>query len=196
MPDEDKETAQAVSIKAPAFSEASPTLWFKILESQFHLKGITTSQTKFFHAMSFLTVEVLLNVSDSVLNKENYDELKESISSFYEKTKPELFEKLIFSASMTGRPSVYLRELQQVATKLNVGEELVRHKFIQNLPATIAPVIAAQKSLDLHQLGNVADELMPLHTQLHNLNQVNNTSKPNDYQTNDDSSNNIGSLIK
>ena len=47
--------------------------------------------------------------------------------------------------------SSYLRELQGFANKVAAGDDLVRHKFIQSLPPTIAPVIASQKSLTLAQ---------------------------------------------
>ena len=48
---------------------------------------------------------------------------------------------------MTGRPSSYLCELQQIASKVGAGEELVCHKFLQALPANIRPVLASQKTL-------------------------------------------------
>ena len=88
-----------------------------------------------------MTTDVLDNVPDNILDKENFDELKEAVISFYEKTKPELFAKLISKTPMTGRPSACLSKLQQIASKVRVGDDLVRHQFIQNLPSTIAPAI-------------------------------------------------------
>ena len=40
--------------------------------------------------------------------------------------------------SLTGRPSMFLHELMSLANKVGVGEDLVRHRFIQALPAAIA----------------------------------------------------------
>lgn len=168
--------AQAITIKPPVFSETSPASWFRILEAQFHIRNITVSATKFFHALSALPTEVLDSVSTATFEGENYENLKVQILSFYEKTKPELFHKLISGTAMTGRPSAYLRELQQVARKVNAGDDLVRHKFVQNLPPTIAPTVAALKNLDLDQLGTMADELMPLHDQLDKVNHVHKNS--------------------
>ena len=161
--------AQAVSIKAPVFSETSPALWFRILEAQFNIKGIMQSKTKYYHALSSLPTEILDNVPPDIIEGEDYATLKDAVVSFYEQTKPELFAKLTSSAGMTGRPSVYLRRLQQVASKVKVGDDLVKHQFIKTLPSTIAPVVAAQSSLTLTQLGAMADELMPLHTQINNV---------------------------
>ena len=135
--------AHAVALKPPEFSDTSPALWFRIMQAQFNIKGITASPTKFYHVISALPTATLENIPPNILDSENYDELKEAIISFYEQTKPELFAKLISTTTMTGQPSVYLRQLQQLATKVHAGDDLVRHQFIQNLLSTIAPVIAA-----------------------------------------------------
>ena len=167
---EKENVAQAISIKPPTFSDTSPALWFRIMEAQFNIKGIKTPQTKFYHVLASLPTEILENIPPTVLDGEDYEEMKTAIISFYEQTKPELFAKLISTTAMTGRPSMYLRQLQQLATKVHAGDDLVRHQFIKSLPPTIAPVIAAQPSLSLMQLGSIADELMPLHLQIHNVN--------------------------
>ena len=59
------------------------------------------------------------------------------------------------------RPS-YLASLRQTAAKVGVGDDFVRHKFTQALPSSLAPVVAAQTTLSLQQLGKLADELIPL----------------------------------
>ena len=163
MAEEVQAQAQAVSVKAPEFTEAAPSLFFKLLDAQFHLKNITQTRTKFFHALSSLPSSVLIDIPAVELEKEDYDELRHTIVATYEKTKPELFEKLMSNQVMTGRPSAYLRQLQQIATKVGVNEELVRHKFLANLPPSIAPVVAASPSATLSQLGTLADESMALY---------------------------------
>ena len=80
----------------------------------------------------------------------------------YEKTKPELFERLIRKSKLTGRPSLFLAELREMGDKVGVGDELIRHKFIQSLPSAIAAALASQRELGLSALGKLADELVPL----------------------------------
>lgn len=160
----------AVAVRPPVFSETAAAVWFRVLETQFRIARITTTGTKFIQATSALPMSVLENVPENVLENENYDELKQAVISFHESTKPELFEQLISSKAMTGRPSVYLREIQKVASQVGAGDDLVRHKFISALPSTIAPIIATQKTLSLVQLGSMADELMPLHNQINIVN--------------------------
>ena len=151
-------------IKVPAFMETSPAAWFAIIESQFHLRGIKLESTKFHHALSALKVDVVASLPPTVLTNHVYSELKTEVLQLYEHTKPELFEQLISSTHLHGRPSAYLTEITQIARKVGVAEDLVRHKFLQSVPSNIAPVLATQKDLILPQLGRLADELVPFKT--------------------------------
>lgn len=156
------ESANAAIIHMPSFMETAATGWFAIIEAQFKLRSITTSSTKFYHVLSSLPPELVARLPAPILTEAKYEELKEAVINIHEKTKPELFARLINDTKMSGRPSYYLQELNATATKVGVGEDLVRHRFINALPSTISPVIAAQKDLTLQQLGNLADELMPI----------------------------------
>ncbi|XP_045111053.1 uncharacterized protein LOC123504534 isoform X1 [Portunus trituberculatus] len=126
--------------------ESSVEEWFTIMEAQFHLQRISSESTKFYHVLSALPPNVV----------------KHEVIQLFERTKPELFEQLISTAAMTGRPSAYMNELLSIATKVGVCEDLVRHKFTQALPATIGTVLAAQKDLPLSRLAKLGDELIPL----------------------------------
>lgn len=150
-----------VSVKPPSFMETAVPAWFKILEAQFHLSKITSCKTKFYHALAALPPEVVARVPAATVENEDYATLKDEVVSSYEQTKPEMFERLISTTTMTGRPSAFLQDISSTARKLGVSEDLVRHKFIQALPSSISPVVATQKTLSLQQLGKLADELMP-----------------------------------
>lgn len=81
----------------------------------------------------------------------------------HERTKPEMFANLISNTKITDRPSDYLRELLSTASKVTVGDKLVRHQSIQALLLTITPaaVVAAQ-ILSLSELGTLAEEILPV----------------------------------
>ena len=158
----EEEVISNVSIKSPAFMDTAAAGWFAILEAQFHLRKITVASTKYYHVISALPPDVVAKLSPQIHVDKDYEQLKTTVISIYEKTKPELFAKLISETRMTGRPSLYLQELTAIATKVGVGEDLVKHHFTQALPPSIAPVIAAQQDLTLQRLGSLADELMPL----------------------------------
>ena len=161
QPSKQSDPIQHLSIKIPAFMETAATGWFSIIEAQFHLSKITVEETKYYHVLASLPPTIVANLSPTILENKTYTVLKNAVIASFESTKPELFDKLISKTTMSGRPSVYLQELNATANKIGVGEDLIRHKFIQATPSTISPVLAAQKSLTLQQLGTLADELMP-----------------------------------
>ena len=67
------EIITAVSIKPPIFSETSSAMFFRVMEAQFSLKGITVSKTKFYHVMSAVPTNILENIPIQVLDGEDYD---------------------------------------------------------------------------------------------------------------------------
>lgn len=158
----DAAIAAAVSIKVPPFIQSQPGTWFLILEAQFNIASITTATTRFYHALSNLPVDTVSNLDEEVLRAADYDALKEAVKKYHEQSRGEVFESFLRSTPLTGKPSHYLMEMRKMAKKVGVGEEMVRHRFQQALPANLAPVIATQKTLPLDDLGALADELVPL----------------------------------
>lgn len=158
----ESEQEQVQHIKVPAFMETAVPGWFAILNAQFNLHRITKNKTKFYHALAALPPDTVSKLDATIISNEDFPALKEAVSSMYERTKPELFERLISKAStsVTGRPSLFLAELRDIANKVGVGDELVRHKFLQCVDPSIAAVLAAQ-DIPLQQLGRLADELLP-----------------------------------
>ena len=150
------------SVKAPAFMDTAVEGWFAIMDAQFHLAHITQTQSKFYHVLAVLPPDTVSRLGPDVLSNKTFEGLKEAVTSLYAQSKPELFERLISRTQMTGRPSAFLHELRDTASKVGVGEELVRHKMIKSLPPSVGAVLAAQRDLTLTQLGQLADELVPL----------------------------------
>lgn len=151
-----------MSVRPPPFMETAVSGWFAILDAQFHLANISCGGTKFFHVLASLPADVVARVDPTVIAGQDFSSLKNVVIEMFEKSKPELFEKLISKNVMTGRPSEFLGELRDVASKVGVGDDLVRHKFIQSLPPAMSTVLAAQRDLTIVQMGKLADELVPL----------------------------------
>ncbi|KAK3894112.1 hypothetical protein Pcinc_002130 [Petrolisthes cinctipes] len=172
-PSSGENSTNSITIKPPQFSESSARGWFAVLEVKFKLKGITVSSTKFYNALSALPPNLVTNILSDVINNECFDDLEKTVIQSYEQTKPEIFEKLAQRTTMTGRPSLYLLELQSPARRVGIGDcqDLIRHKFLSSLPHTISPAVAAQTSLSLTQLCTLADELMPMHNNFCNFTQ-------------------------
>lgn len=182
------QVVHAASVRIPSFMETAASGWFAIIEAQFDINKITVSSTKFSHVLSNLPPDLVIKLAPDLLASKSYDDLKAAVIAIHEKTKPELYARLISGSAskMTGRPSYYLQELQTIASKVGVGEDLIRHQFLQALPARIQPVLAAQKTLSLSQLGTLADELMPFGTADYPVQQVS-SERNNHHKRNQDS---------
>ena len=50
--------------------------------------------------------------------------------------------------------------LREIASKVGVGDEFVRHKFLESTEPSVAAVLAAQE-IPLLQLGRIVDKLLP-----------------------------------
>lgn len=160
QPPQIQPTIDHISIKAPQFIENAPTAWFSILEAQFQLRGVTVSTTKYYHALSNLPSDVVSHIPHDVFIQQDYDSLKTAVVSSYEKSKPEMLEKLMAQTTLSGRPSLYLQEMRTLASKISVADDIIRHKFIKAMPNTVSAVLASQSGLDLTALGKLADDLM------------------------------------
>lgn len=181
-------STNAISIKPAIFSDSTANGWFAILDAQFKLANIISEETQFYHALSALPPDTVSRLTEAVLAGKQYSELKKCVLDLHERTKPELFDSLTSTTVLTGKPSTFLSVIQQTANKVGVGEDFVRHKFIQSLPSTISPVIAAQTTLDLTQLGKLADELVPLCNKINvvkskNENNFQNNTFKNEHKT-------------
>lgn len=168
-------------VKVPPFMETAVTSWFFILEAQFHVAKITTNNSKFYHALANLPAEIVSRISLTELESKDFGILKNIVIRLFEKSKVDLFNDLLSRQSMVGKPSIFLRDILSSASKLNIPEEMVRIKFIQALPSNIKNVVAAQSSLNLDQLGNLADDLFSL-TPVTTINSVTSTQQSKQFQ--------------
>lgn len=148
-----------VSLKAPEFSESSASGWFVILEAQFETSRVKVPSTQFFHAISHLPPGLISRLPQSVILSKDYDTLKGEVLNLVERSKPQMFDSLLNDIQITGRPSEKLTILKKTAERVGVADDFLRHRFIQSLPSSIAPALAAQTSLNLMELGKLADDL-------------------------------------
>ena len=117
------EAIAAVSIKPPIFDENSVSRWFVIMESQFILSKIASSNTKFHHVISNLPINVINQLNDSVIFSNDYNVLKNALVTLYTRSKPELFDSLLSKNNILfTKPTIYLQELRKFAAPLEVTD--------------------------------------------------------------------------
>ena len=178
----------------PEFSESFTAGWFDIADAQFCLRNITRSETKYFHALCGLPPDLISRLPSEIRTSHDYDALKLHLIATFEKSKPELFAKMLEKTKLTGKPSLFLQEIMTAANKVGLGEDFVRHQFLESLPPEFAAVLAVQAELTITQLGKMADNIAP-YIKPKQVNQLNAkyskqaSFKSSDSDNNDDKSN-------
>ena len=147
-----------VSVKAPPFYYASPGLWFRKMESQFVLAGITDPVTKYHHVMAALPEDVALDIPDD----EDYAVVKDAVLKRYSKSKTEQIEEALSSLEVVGKPSDFLRSARRKFREcgLKTEDELIKHKLLTSLPPPVRAVMASHESKDLDSFVEIADTIV------------------------------------
>ena len=141
----------------PPLYEIFAPAWFRALEAWFDLEKISTTRTKYIHALSQLPIEVLDRIPQPDVVAEDYDRLKKAVTLISEETRLNLFDEFLSKQNYGLQPSVYLREMLIQADKLNVGEDKVRLSFLKTLPSPLRITLASQTTLTLQELAELAD---------------------------------------
>jgi len=160
-PEEQQGNVYHVSVKIPKFNHFNVNRWIGQAEAQFTTGRITSPATKFAYLYGSLPEDVVNKLSDAAANGNDYEALKAELIHTFTESKPELFDKLVnHSKYMDTKPSLYLRNLQQVASQLGVGDEIIRIKFLKGLPDDMRPTLLTYGSASLEEMARVADTLM------------------------------------
>lgn len=97
----DKVTVGQVNIKTLEFMETVVNALFHNVKAKFHLRNVITSNTNFHTGYSYCVCWERC-LTPSILQYQNYEELKKTIIEAHERTKAELPEKLMFTVTITG----------------------------------------------------------------------------------------------
>ena len=144
----------AVALKLPVFWPDSCESWFINAESQFHLKNITSSVTKFDHVIASLPQNEIDNVVDIIRNPsatDPYGVLKARLLQTHSLTDYAQCES-IMSLPLSGDmlPSALLSRMRVL---------FLRYAFLKQLPADVRSHLVHDKAIDISILAQRADEI-------------------------------------
>jgi hypothetical protein len=159
----------AVSIKLPPFWPADPALWFAQVESQFHIRGITSQRTRYHHIVGALTPDIASEVRDLLLQPpldRPYDELKAAIFARTSESAQHRVQQLISGEELGDRkPSQLLRRMRHLVGDANVGDDLLGQLFLQRLPSNIRVILSGTAdALPLEKQAELADKMHEINT--------------------------------
>lgn len=152
----------AVSVKLPEIWIENTDAWFAQAEAQFHLAGITSESTKFYHVVSKINVTVFPHISDLLSNppRNPYEKLKERLLTRFQQSRTSRFEALLSSVSLgEDKPTHLLSKMRALANGLDISDEVLRMLFINKLPEKIRS-IAILINDDLDSLATHIDKVI------------------------------------
>ena len=148
-----------VTIKPPPFYRTNPTVWFRQMESQFVLAGITNDTTKYHHILAAIPEDVAINLP---LEIEDYSSLKDSITQVYQKSTTELIEEALGTISLDGqKPSVCLLRIQRKLSEchLTMDNDVIKHRLMQAMPISTRSSLSAHLDLPPDKFAKLADTI-------------------------------------
>jgi len=153
----------AVALKLPVFWPDSCESWFINAESQFHLKNITTSSTKFHHVVASLPQKEIDNIVDIIRNPpaaDPYSALKSHLLQTHSLTDYARCES-IMSLPLSGDmlPSALLSRMWALLPIEHQGCLFLRYTFLRQLPADVRSHLVHDKTMDIAVLSQRADEI-------------------------------------
>ena len=160
----DKESAAAsidrVATKIPPFWARDPELWFRQVESQFALSGITNDDTKFHYVTGNLDARYAEDVRDILVDPPEtgkYQLLKTELIRRLGTSQEKKTRQLLEQEEMGDRkPSQFLRHLRGLAGTA-VPDELLKTIWLGRIPASMRVILVTQTEAGLDKMAEFAD---------------------------------------
>lgn len=138
------EPCNHVAVKVPPIWRTKIKYWFANIEAQFTLAGITTDQTKAAYVIAALDENVMNEIPISIIEKHDYESLKEYIINVFTESDSKRLKHLLDSdSSNIGVREVYANTIATLSGMQNIKEHIIRYKLMQALPDKVKPIIAA-----------------------------------------------------
>lgn len=153
---------ERVGVKIPPVSNCKIENWFKRVERQFAVAGITTDETKCNHILANLDSDIVDNLPDSATEGNNYAFLKKTMIERLG-ISPQIRRTTLFRGIELGdkKPSELLHEIEKLATGLELTESSIKHLWIQQLPPDTQKHLV-RDDISLDALASLADSLLTI----------------------------------
>ena len=157
--------SRTINFNPPPFWKQNVQLWFKQVESQFRVKGVTADEDKYDLIVSALDTSVLTQVSDLVIEPppiDKYQTLKQRIINCFCESEEKKLQILLKEIALGDKkPSQLLREMREL-TSNKVSEELLKTLWMQHLPNNVRGILSVSSDQTLAALVPLADKIMEM----------------------------------
>lgn len=154
-----------ISIKIPPFWNNRPDLWFLQIETQFRLKNITASNTKYDYLVASLNNQTMESVADVLVSppaQDKYNHLKKILLERNIESEEKRLDALLNKNQLGDlKPSELYRSMESLASGNNlVNPPLVMKLWLNRLPPSIRVcLMAVENSQTQSELFTLADRL-------------------------------------
>ncbi|XP_076656373.1 uncharacterized protein LOC143361017 [Halictus rubicundus] len=149
-----------IAVRVPPFWEKNPTTWFRQLESQFVLAGITQDSTKYHYVSANLDnryADVVIDIINNPPATDAYETLKAELIRRLSDSKEQNIRRLLEHEEIGDRkPSIFLRRLQGLAGD-TVSDDFLKTLWVRRLPASIQALMVSRQKESLSELAALAD---------------------------------------
>lgn len=160
----------SASVKLPEFWRSDPAMWFAQAEAQFALANVVRDHTKFYHIVAKVDQSIICHIADLVANppeNNKYTAVKSRLISRFEVSPQGKLEQLLGASDLGDmRPTHLLAKMQELATGLNVNDELLKMLFLQRMPPNVKGILTISDG-SLTKLAEMADKM--LESSIHNV---------------------------
>ena len=149
--------AGRVSVKTPVFYRSNPGVWFRQLEYQFVLAGITNDETEFHHILAAIPEDVPINPPMGI---DNYRDIRDHICGNFQNSKQEMIEEALGMISLdVQKPSLCLMRIQQKLAECNLtlDDKVIKHRLMQAMPVSVKTALSAHLELPVELFAKLAD---------------------------------------
>ena len=164
---------QSREVKLPTFWPSRPAAWFRIAESKFRLRNITSETVRFDHLLSALPEDVIssvLDVVEQIGEDEPYTQLKDRLLETHVLSDFEKLEILYKLPTLGARkPSQLLLSMLEVCPQNEEKTKMFLFMFMQRLPRDLRLMMGDVEAGDPRAVAARADRLWACHAKQHEL---------------------------
>ena len=150
-----------VSVKPPPFYFKNPGSWFRQMDSQFVLAGITQSTTKYHHIMAALPEDIVANVlTDEIVG---YEDLKKAVLDHLKANKHELIEQALAAVELGDkRPSQLVADIKKRFNDigLKADDTIIKSRLLTALPTHLRSALVGHEEQSVDQYAKIADSMV------------------------------------
>jgi len=150
-----------VSVKILPFYSKNPSVWFRQMESQFHLAKVVSSETKYHHILSALPEDIAANLPFD--EDSSYENLKKAVLDSLTANKHQLIEQALSAVELGNkRPTQLVVEIKRRFTEIGLtpDETIIKSRILSALPQNIKSALVGHDSASLEDYVKIADSMI------------------------------------